>query len=210
MGTSQELRRRPTVWSTATTCSWPERIREPDVTILALSLRSTLVAATRIDFSRRTFLLGVGGGAASVSIVWGVSELGLPFLGPGEDSPLAATLDAHAEYDAGWSRPRIRPAGWSSSPTAGTPGKPARDRPFAGRSRPRGCRSRTRGRPPCSTSTTTPAPTISKPRPGRSRSPSVVSDAAGRQQINVLPESMLGGRPRRGSALWTDRSFPRT
>ena len=52
-------------------------------------------------FSRRAFLLGVGGGAASMSIVWGVSELGLPFLEPGDDSPIPATLDAHAEYD-GW------------------------------------------------------------------------------------------------------------
>ena len=52
-------------------------------------------------FSRRTFLLGVGGGAASVSIVWGVSELALPLLGPGEEPPTAGTLDAYAEYD-GW------------------------------------------------------------------------------------------------------------
>ena len=52
-------------------------------------------------FSRRTFLLGVGGGAASISAVWGVSELGLPFLAFGETSPIAAALDAHAEYD-GW------------------------------------------------------------------------------------------------------------
>ena len=56
---------------------------------------------TSRGFSRRTFLLGVGGGAASVSIVWGVSELGLPVLGPPADSPIAAGLDAHAEYD-GW------------------------------------------------------------------------------------------------------------
>lgn len=52
-------------------------------------------------FSRRTFLLGAGGGAASMSIVWGVSELGLTFLGPGGESPIAAPLDALAEYD-GW------------------------------------------------------------------------------------------------------------
>ena len=51
------------------------------------------------DFSRRTFLLGVGGGAASMSIVWGVSSLKLPLLGLGDESPIAATLDAHAEYD---------------------------------------------------------------------------------------------------------------
>ena len=36
-----------------------------------------------------------------MSIVWGVSELVLPLLGPGDESPIAATLDAHAEYD-GW------------------------------------------------------------------------------------------------------------
>ena len=51
------------------------------------------------DFSRRTFLLGVGGGAASMSIVWGVSSLKLPLLGLGDEAPIAATLDAHAEYD---------------------------------------------------------------------------------------------------------------
>ena len=53
------------------------------------------------DFSRRTFLLGVGGGTACMSIVWGVSELGLPFLAPEGEFPIARTLDAHAEYD-GW------------------------------------------------------------------------------------------------------------
>ena len=53
------------------------------------------------DFSRRTFLLGVGGGAASMSIVWGVSELGLPFVGSGDESLVAPPLDALAEYD-GW------------------------------------------------------------------------------------------------------------
>ncbi len=52
-------------------------------------------------FSRRTFLLGVGGGAASLSIVWGVSELGLPFVGSGDESLVAPPLDALAEYD-GW------------------------------------------------------------------------------------------------------------
>ena len=48
----------------------------------------------------------VGPGSATTlvyptSIVWGVSELGFPFLEPGNDSPIPATLDAHAEYD-GW------------------------------------------------------------------------------------------------------------
>lgn len=52
-------------------------------------------------FSRRTFLLGAGGGAASLGMAWGVSELGLPFLGSGEESPIATTFDAYAEYD-GW------------------------------------------------------------------------------------------------------------
>ena len=55
-------------------------------------------------FSRRTFLLGVGGGAASMSIAWGVSELGLPFLAPGDQPSVAVALDAHAEYD-GWLLP---------------------------------------------------------------------------------------------------------
>ena len=59
------------------------------------------MANTTRGFSRRTFLLGVGGGAATMSIAWGVSELELPFLEPGDDSPIPATLDAHAEYD-GW------------------------------------------------------------------------------------------------------------
>ena len=52
-------------------------------------------------FSRRTFLLGVGGGAASMSVVWGVSELGLPFLASAEAPPIADAFDAHAEYN-GW------------------------------------------------------------------------------------------------------------
>ena len=43
----------------------------------------------------------MGGGAASVSIVWGVSELALPLLGTGEEPPTAGTLDAYVEYD-GW------------------------------------------------------------------------------------------------------------
>ena len=60
-----------------------------------------MTMANMRGLSRRTFLLRVGGGAASMSIVWGVSELGLPFLGPGDDSTVAAALDAHAEYD-GW------------------------------------------------------------------------------------------------------------
>ena len=60
------------------------------------------MANTTRGFSRRMFLLGVGSGAASTMfIAWGVSELGLPFLEPGDDSPIPATLDAHAEYD-GW------------------------------------------------------------------------------------------------------------
>lgn len=59
------------------------------------------MANTTGGFSRRAFLLGVGGGAASVSIAWGVSELALPLLGPGEEPPTAGTLNAYAEYD-GW------------------------------------------------------------------------------------------------------------
>ena len=60
-----------------------------------------IMANTTRGFSRRTFLLGVGGSAATMSIAWGMSELGLPFIGPGDDSPIPATLDAYAEYD-GW------------------------------------------------------------------------------------------------------------
>ncbi len=59
------------------------------------------MANTTRGYPRRTFLLGVGGGAATMSIAWGVSGLGLPFLEPGDDSPIPATLDAYAEYD-GW------------------------------------------------------------------------------------------------------------
>ncbi|MXZ71434.1 MAG: hypothetical protein F4Z04_08005 [Acidobacteria bacterium] len=51
--------------------------------------------------TRRTFLLGVGGGAACVSITWGVWEWGFPFLEPGGESRIATTVDAYAEYD-GW------------------------------------------------------------------------------------------------------------
>ncbi|MXY23770.1 MAG: hypothetical protein F4Y45_04505 [Acidobacteria bacterium] len=51
--------------------------------------------------SRRTFLCGVGGGAACVSIAWGVSEWGFPFLEPGGESRIATAVDAYAEYD-GW------------------------------------------------------------------------------------------------------------
>ena len=44
-------------------------------------------------------LLGLGGGTACMSIVWDVSPLKLPLLGLGDESPIAAKLDAHAEYD---------------------------------------------------------------------------------------------------------------
>ena len=85
------------------------RFREPDaddsrphVAPSRCAVGGNITMATPTGgFSRRAFLLGVGGGAASMSIVWGVSELGLPFLEPGDDSPIPATLDAHAEYD-GW------------------------------------------------------------------------------------------------------------
>ena len=58
------------------------------------------MATSARRFSRRTFLLATGGGAASVSIVWGVTELGLPFLGAGDDSPISATFDVPVEYDS--------------------------------------------------------------------------------------------------------------
>ena len=58
-----------------------------------------IVATATRGFSRRTFLQGVGCGAATMSIAWGVSELGLPFLERRDDSP--TSLGAHAEYD-GW------------------------------------------------------------------------------------------------------------
>ena len=57
------------------------------------------MANTTRGFSRRTFLLGVGGGAATMSIVWGVSELGLPFLEPGR-----AELMSHYLGTLTWSQ----------------------------------------------------------------------------------------------------------
>ena len=60
-----------------------------------------IMAKPTDGFSRRTFLLGLGGGAASMSVAWGVSELRIPFLGRGKASRDAAALNVHAEYD-GW------------------------------------------------------------------------------------------------------------
>ena len=58
--------------------------------------------ATRArGFSRRTLLLAMGGGAASASVLWAFRNGGLPFLGAGDDLPIAATFDAPAEYE-GW------------------------------------------------------------------------------------------------------------
>ena len=41
--------------------------------------------------------------------MWGVSELGLPFLGPDDESLVAPSLDALAEYD-GWLVPAAEEA----------------------------------------------------------------------------------------------------
>ncbi len=171
------------------------------------------MANTSRDFSRRTFLLGVGGGAASVSIVWGVSELGLPFLGPGEDSPLAATLDAHAEYD-GWLVTAEDKARWLVEFTDGWYAREAGER--------------------SSFRWTQQTARLSFPNPrtaavlhldydaranyfqasprtltitvGGQVAGSFALDAAGRQQINVLlPESMLGGRDRVEVQIAVDR-----
>ena len=175
------------------------------------------MANTSRGFSRRTFLLGVGGGAASVSIVWGVSELGLPFLGPGEDSPITAALDAHAEYD-GWLVTTEEKARLVL-PVEFTDGWYARET---------GARSSWRW--------TQQTARLSFPNPrtaavlhldydaradlfqtsprtltitvGGQVARSFAPDAAGRQQIDVLlPESMLGGRDRVEVQIAVDRLF---
>ena len=174
------------------------------------------MANTTGGFSRRTFLLGVGGGAATMSIAWGVSDLGLPFIGPRDESPLAATLDAHAEYD-GWlvtTEDKARLVlvefsdGWYARET--------------------GDRSSWRW--------TQQTATMSFPNPrtgvvlhldydarsdlfqdsprtltitvGNQVARSFAPDAAGRQQTNVLlPAAMLGGRDRVEVHIAVDRPF---
>lgn len=165
-------------------------------------------------FSRRTFLLGVSGGAAFVSIAWGVSELELPVLGPREDSPITATLKAHAEYD-GWlvtteERTRLvlveftdgwhgRESGARSSwrwtqQTAGLSFRNPRTDAvlhldYDARA------NRFRAQPRTLTITV-----------GGQVAGTFILDAAGRQQIDVvLPESMLGGRDRIEVQLAVDR-----
>ena len=84
------------------------------------------MANTR-GFSRRTFLLGMAAGAASMSMVWRVSELRLPFLGSGYESAVTATRDTLVEYD-GWLLTAEEKArlvlvefadGWHNTETAG-------------------------------------------------------------------------------------------
>ena len=52
------------------------------------------------QFSRRVFLMGIGGGAVSASLVWGVRESVRRPLPPGDHAVLAACC-AYAEHD-GW------------------------------------------------------------------------------------------------------------
>ena len=51
--------------------------------------------------SRRTFVMGFGGGAASASLVWGLWGFRRWPQTPGEEHPVIARCCAYAEYD-GW------------------------------------------------------------------------------------------------------------
>ena len=172
------------------------------------------MAKTPHGFSRRTFLLGVGGGAASVSMVWGASELGLRFLGPGAGTPTADTFDAYAEYD-GWLLTTEDKAGLVEFTDGWHPRETADGSTWRW---------------------TQQAATLSFPNPrtaavlhldyeGRAElfehAPrtlritvsdqvvrSFVPDAPGRQQINVLlPAAMLGGQDRVAVEIAVDPTF---
>ena len=174
------------------------------------------MANTTRGFSRRTFLLGVCGGAASVSIVWGVSELGLPFPGPGYESPIAATLDARAEYD-GWlvtTEDKARMVlveltdGWYARETAaGSVWRWTAQTATISFQKPRtgvvlhldyDARADLFRDPPRTLTITV----------GDQVARSFVPDAAGRQQTSVLlPAAMLGGRDRVEVHIAVDRTF---
>ena len=167
-------------------------------------------------FSRRTFLLGVGGGTASMSIVWGVSELGLPFFEPGDGSPIAATLDAHAEYD-GWlvtTEDKVRlflfefTDGWYAQETAdGSSWRWTQQTATLSFLNPRtaavlhldyDARADLFQASPRTLTITV----------GGQVAHSFALEAAGRQQINVLlPTSMLGGGDRVEVQIAVDRLF---
>ena len=172
------------------------------------------MANTTRGFSRRTFLLGVGGGAATMSIAWGVSELGLPFIGPGEEPPTAGTLDAYAEYD-GWLLTTGDKANLVEFTNGWYPWETADESSWRW---------------------THQAATLSFPNPrtaavlhldydaradlfqdpprtltitvGDQVARSFAPDAAGRQQVNVvLPAAMVGGRDRVEVHIAVDRPF---
>ena len=174
------------------------------------------MANTTRGFSRRTFLLGLGGGAATVSIAWGVSELGLPLIGPGGESPLATTLDAHAEYD-GWlvtTEDKARLVlveftdGWYARETGdGSSWRWTQQTATMSFPNPRraavlhldyDARADLFQDPPRTLTITV------GDRVARSFAP----DAAGRQQTSVLlPAAMLGGRDRVEVHIAVDRTF---
>ena len=172
-----------------------------------------MVNKTR-GFSRRTFLLGVGGGAASVSIVWGVSELALPLLGPAEEPPTAGTLDAYAEYDGwllttedkaslveftdGWYPwETADESSWRWTHQAATLSFP-NPRTAATLHLDYDARADLFQDPPRTLTITV----------GDQVARSFAPDAAGRQQINVLlPAAMVGGRDRVEVHIAVDRPF---
>ena len=172
------------------------------------------MANTTRGFSRRTFLLGVGGGAASVSIVWGVSELALQFLGPGEEAPAAGTLDAYAEYDGwlltiedkaslveftnGWyPRETADESSWRWTHQTATLSFP-NPRTAAVLHLDYNARANLFQDPPRTLTVTV----------GDQVARSFAFDAAGRQQVNVLlPVAMVGGRDRVEVHIAVDRPF---
>ncbi len=172
------------------------------------------MANTTRGFSRRTFLLGVGGGAASVSIVWGVSELALQFLGPGEEAPAAGTLDAYAEYDGwllttedkaslveftdGWyPRETADESSWRWTQQSATLSFP-NPRTAAVLHLDYDARADHLQGPPRRLTITV----------GDQVARSFAPDAAGRQQMNVLlPAAMVGGRDRVEVHIAVDRPF---
>ena len=172
------------------------------------------MANTTRGFSRRTFLLGVGGGAASVSIVWGVSELALPLLGPGEEALTAGTLDAYAEYDgwllttedkvslieftAGWyPRETADESSWRWTHQTATLSFP-NPRTAAVLHLDYDARADLFQDPPRTLTITV----------GDQVARSLAPDAAGRQQVSVLlPATMVGGRERVEVHIAVDRPF---
>ena len=175
-----------------------------------------MTMANMRGFSRRTFLLGVGSGGAAMSIVWGVSELGLPFFEPGDGSPIAATLNAHAEYD-GWlvtTEDKVRlflfefTDGWYAQETAdGSSWRWTQQTATLSFLNPRTAAVlHLDFSAPANLFEDTPGTlTITV---GDQVARSFVRDAAGRQTINVLlPAAILGGRDRVDVHIGVDRPF---